>query len=242
MADGKLLVMTPMDPAFLLLRILQATQPVDGSTSQFRTTDDLIDVAAKHLSCSSDSENSPALQQDITEFFSLTCTKEALTSLCEMKEFSSEIVVYRYSQKKFVDYLRAKVAHLQKCPSFDESQTLTRNLAKEGLMEDGKEELLKLARMRACCDLVAQYLPSDTRDILLNSYDFARLQSHIEASKEQAIANLAAAPPKTKAKAEGKSTTVDKKRKAPRPSQGVEKLKKANTTGMAKLSNFFGKA
>jgi ribonuclease H2 subunit B len=99
------------------------------------------------------------------------------------------------------------------------------------------------------------------RDIMLNSYEsvisvifnakshylpylcsFARLQSHIEASMEEAIANLAAAPPKTKAKAGSKLTIVDKKRKAPKPSQGVEKLKKANTTGMAKLSNFFGKA
>jgi len=35
---------------------------------------------------------------------------------------------------------------------------------------------------------------------------------------------------------------MDKKRKAPKPSQGVEKLKRANTTGMAKLSDFFGKA
>ena len=95
--------MTPMDPAFLLLRILQATQSVcsanqlvstysflfpkvDGSTSQFRTADDLIDGAAKHLSSSSDSDNIPALQwQDVIEFFSLSCTKEALTRLCEIK-------------------------------------------------------------------------------------------------------------------------------------------------------------
>ena len=57
-------------------------------------------------------------------------------------EISSDITVYRYSQTKFVEYLRTKVAHLQKCSAFDESQTLTRSLAKEGLMEDGKEDLL----------------------------------------------------------------------------------------------------
>jgi hypothetical protein len=62
-----------------------------------------------------------------------------------LTEISSEIVVYRYSQRKFVDYLRAKVAHLQNSLAFDGSQTLTRNLAKEGLMEDGKEELLTRA-------------------------------------------------------------------------------------------------
>jgi ribonuclease H2 subunit B len=81
-----------------------------------------------------------------------------------------------------------------------------------------------------------------THQILLPTIpSFTKLQSHIEASKEQVISNLDAAP-KTKAKAEGKSTTADKKRKAGKPSQGVEKLKRANTTGMAKLSSFFGKA
>lgn len=96
--------------------------------------------------------------QDIIDFLSLSCTKEALTRLCDMKglqqslypsnvaeiliEISSELAVYRYSQRKSIDYLRTKVAHLQKCSAFDESQTLARGLAKEGLMEDGKEELL----------------------------------------------------------------------------------------------------
>jgi len=70
---------------------------------------------------------------------------------------------------------------------------------------------------------------------------FSKLQSHIEASKEQVISNLAAVP-KAKAKPGSKSTTADKKRKSGKPSQGVEKLKRANTTGMAKLSSFFGKA
>jgi len=80
-----------------------------------------------------------------------------------------------------------------------------------------------------------------TRQILLLIIpSFSKLQIHIDANKERAISNLAAAP-KTKAKAEGKSTTADKKRKAGKPSQGVEKLKRANTTGMAKLSSFFGK-
>jgi len=132
---------------------------VDGSISQFRTADDLIGEAAKHISSSSETDNNRVLQvQDIIEFFSLSCTTEALTRLCDMKglqrnlspsnvpetpiEISSEIMVYRYSQRKFVEYLRTKVAHLQKCSAFDESQTLTRSLAKEGLMEDGKEDLL----------------------------------------------------------------------------------------------------
>lgn len=34
-------------------------------------------------------------------------------------------------------------------------------------------------------------------------------------------------------------TTSNKKRKATKASQGVEKLKKVNTNGMAKISSFF---
>lgn len=91
-----------MDPAFLLVRILQATQPVciannwfsihsiwspkvNGSTSQFRTADDLIGEAAKHISSSSEIDNNPLQKQDIIDFFSLSCTTEALTRLCDMK-------------------------------------------------------------------------------------------------------------------------------------------------------------
>ena len=63
-----------------------------------------------------------------------------------------------------------------------------RELAKDGLMEDGQEELLHrtltpafsvfvfstsplVGRIRSCCDLLAQYLPSDFRNTLLASYE-----------------------------------------------------------------------
>lgn len=45
---------------------------------------------------------------------------------------------------------------------------------------------------------------------------------------------------KTKTKAQG--TKDDKKRKGAKASQGVEKLKKVNVNGMAKLSSFFKKS
>ena len=59
-----------------------------------------------------------------------------------------------------------------------------RELAKEGLMEDGREDLLhrtltraffafifSVGRIRSYCDLLAQYLPSDIRNTLLASYE-----------------------------------------------------------------------
>jgi ribonuclease H2 subunit B len=60
----------------------------------------------------------------------------------------------------------------------------------------------------------------------------------LDANKTEAIASaIASAPPKEKVKA-----SADKKRKSAKASVGVEKLKKVNTTGMAKLSSFFSKA
>jgi ribonuclease H2 subunit B len=47
---------------------------------------------------------------------------------------------------------------------------------------------------------------------------------------------------KTQAKVDNKTKGIEKKRKGTKSSQAVEKLKKVNTTGMAKLSSFFNKA
>jgi len=49
--------------------------------------------------------------------------------------------VYRFSPSKVNEYLRKKVAHLETCAAF-ESRTIVRELAKDGLMEDGREDLL----------------------------------------------------------------------------------------------------
>jgi len=43
---------------------------------------------------------------------------------------------------KLVEYLRVKVARLATPEVFEVSRTLIRGLAKDGLMEDGKEDLL----------------------------------------------------------------------------------------------------
>ncbi|KAF5322740.1 hypothetical protein D9619_002013 [Psilocybe cf. subviscida] len=238
-ADGRMLVMTPIDPSFLLLPIMQATQAAKGTTSQFRTSDDLFDEAAGRLTATDETEKVSALKtKDILDFCSLSCISKSLKNICEVKEISDEIVVYRYSPAKVNEYMRKKVAHLSGSKALEESRTTTRNLAKEGLMEDGQEELLTLGKTRACCDLVSQYLPPDLREALINSYDFKRLNKLVDANKEEAVAKAAAAAP-TKGQPK---VAADKKRKSAKPSVGVEKLKKANTTGMAKLSSFFGKA
>jgi ribonuclease H2 subunit B len=60
-----------------------------------------------------------------------------------LSEITDEIVVYRLSPTKTLDYLRTKVSRLSTPHAMEISRTLVRGLAKDGLMEDGKDDLLK---------------------------------------------------------------------------------------------------
>lgn len=68
--------------------------------------------------------------------------RDLVPDLC-LPEITEEIIVYRYSQERTLDYLRRKVARLSEPSTLEISRTVVRGLAKDGLMEDGNEELLK---------------------------------------------------------------------------------------------------
>ena len=57
-------------------------------------------------------------------------------------DITEDMTVYRYSPERVQAYLRSKVARLSQGSISEISRTLTRNLAKDGLLEDGKEALL----------------------------------------------------------------------------------------------------
>ncbi|KAJ7859693.1 ribonuclease H2, subunit B [Mycena leptocephala] len=240
-ADGKLLVMTPIDPAFLLIPILQSVYPENGDQGMFRPADEIFEDAAANLEQSSTSAADKDVsllvsKEDVFQFVSMECCINALKRVCDVKEITEDITVYRFSPQKVVEYLRVKVERLSTPKTIEVSRTLVRNLAKDGLMEDGKENLLEVGRVRAACDLVGQYAPPGIRSLLTASYDFTPLDAHFKSIEDENAALAVEKPVKTKPA----PVTVDKKRK-PGGSQGVEKLKKAKTAGMAKLSTFFTK-
>ncbi|EPQ57284.1 hypothetical protein GLOTRDRAFT_115274 [Gloeophyllum trabeum ATCC 11539] len=243
-ADGRLLMMTPIDPSFLLIPLLRA----DGFVGTFRPLEDVFEEALPKLVEQSEKNASPKdptasiSLRDLETFASLDCAKAAMKNACEVKEITPEIVVYRYSQAHLVEYLRKKVARLSRPEVFESSRTLIRGLAKDGLMDDGKEHLLPSARQRAACDILSQYLPQDVHAALIASYDFAALDSHLKAIQDDIAATAASALANSaNAKSSGNGEAGDKKRKNQKGSHGVEKLKKANTKGMAKISSFFQK-
>ncbi|KAG5341429.1 hypothetical protein C0989_010539 [Termitomyces sp. Mn162] len=141
--DGKLLIVTPIDPTFLLLPILQAVQPTDGSAGRFRQADDIFEEAAVKLRTPGNPDDASALDRDIIRFGSLQCTKDTLKNICDVKEVTPEITVFRMSQTRVLDYLRSKATRLSAPEALEVSRSTIRDLAKDGLMEDGKEALLQ---------------------------------------------------------------------------------------------------
>jgi len=82
--------MTPFDPTFLLLPLIQVPKLVTdlqangSSETQFRTSDDIFESVA--MKFDSDAEASVKyLRDDITRFCALECTRKALLNLCETR-------------------------------------------------------------------------------------------------------------------------------------------------------------
>lgn len=92
-----------------------------------------------------------------------------------------------------------------------------------------------------CSDGFRIFVPLSLTSGILRS--FTRFDAHIKALKDEEVANaLVGAPGKKKSRAAGEVDDDGKKRKAKtKASQGVEKLKKVNVSGMSKISSFFQK-
>ncbi|KAF7428249.1 hypothetical protein PC9H_007470 [Pleurotus ostreatus] len=246
LSDGRLIMMTPIDPTFLLLWVLKAALPEGTYVGPLRPADDIFEEAIAKLTQSTSNESASASvvsAQDLTRFVELDCTKRAMSRVCEVKEISEELTVYRYSQAKTIEFLRQKVATVLSSGEFEHNKTIIRGLAKNGLMEDGNENLLQEGRIQASCDLVGQYISPALKAALLATYELSALENHVKTLQDTTLASAAAdANSADKIKKSTKTAGEDKKRKSAKGSTGVEKLKKANTKGMSKISSFFAKS
>jgi ribonuclease H2 subunit B len=198
-------------------------------------------------------------------------------------EITPDIVVYRFSAVKLVEYLRVKVFRIATSDVMDVSKTLIRGLAKDGLMEEGKEDLLQResivsgeltygslisrdrgshpSRLQSDCPLRPARCKSAASSIIRVRFNFLQYTSYscplisfkllddymkcIEDEKAAlALANADKKASEKKKKANAQAATSDTKKRKPqtKSSQGIEKLKKVNVSGMAKMSSFFKKA
>ncbi|KAG9017712.1 hypothetical protein FRB90_000197 [Tulasnella sp. 427] len=251
--DGKLVVFTPIDPLFLLLPIMSTIAPTNSATpAQFRPLEDIFEDAANKLSQSSSEQHPEGIaSEDVLFFGRLGCVVDAMRRLCDVKEITEDIIVYRFSQSVLLPQLQAKVARLSDPVAFGSFRSLARGLAKDGLgVEAGaeKEGLRELARTKGACETLSQYLPAEVYEALLASYDFTALDAHLKAlaaaddSASAVITQGKENVDESGAKAKAKDAKGGKKGgKGGAGSRGIQQLAKANVQGMAKLSSFFTK-
>ena len=69
-------------------------------------------------------------------------TTPFLTGASLRIEVTAEIAVYRYSATCVQDYLKGKVTRLSGHHISEMSRTITRNFARDGLLDEGKETVL----------------------------------------------------------------------------------------------------
>jgi len=227
--------MTPVDPVFLLIPILRAAQPADGTPGKFRPIDDIFEESTLKL-CTQE-RFSFLKSADLSRFTALDCVRDAVKRMCDYQDLTDELIVYRYSRVKLLQYLSSKVSHLSQSVVFDTYPSLQRQLAKDGLLDLEKKELQKAGRLRIACEIVSQYLTPDLSQELIALYELAALNEYVRTLAEETIVITSA-----RSVGNAREATNDKKRKAvTQLSNGVSKLMKVNTSGMAKISSFFKK-
>lgn len=242
--DGRLLMMTSIDPVFLMLPILGTIAPAEGS-GNFRTLDDIFGLAVASL-CKADKEVNPspgAPQKsikalDINELLPLEFIPPTMRRICDIQDLG-EHTVYRFSLPQTIQLLRQKVAHLSSPGVVSRTRSMARALARDGLGPDEpvEETLREAGRLKLSCEILSQYLPPSIYEALLKSYDFGSLDAYVRTIRAEDTPT-ASTTKDTNSAAAGAS----KKRKAEtQVSRGAQKLMKTDTSKMTKLTSFFGK-
>ncbi|WVO12513.1 hypothetical protein L204_100113 [Cryptococcus depauperatus] len=252
--SGTLLVHYQIDPLFIIIPLVLALIP-NGSLPPFQPLQDLLSAVTSFSAFSlppafaSDSKGkAPATEtnEDINRLLKLKSIQQVFKACCERKSVpvippshstdSPSLPAekyYRPSMDKVIQYLKKKVqffAQEEECEKFDH---LVRSFARDGLLDKNiDDELLKLAKLKAACEHLSQWLPLPIHLKLLQCYDFTLLNIYLV---NRNTAALAVVQPNT---VKEKKAPKGMKKKAP-TSKGVEALKKVNTSNMKKLTNFF---
>ncbi|WVQ84931.1 hypothetical protein IAT38_007094 [Cryptococcus sp. DSM 104549] len=254
---GNLLVHYPIDPLFLVIPIILDLIP--AGPPPFQPLSDLIYAASISstfslpLPFTSDPKGKApatgdeARNDDIDRLLAIKSVRRVFKACCEKKVVPAVPAspssnspppppqrYYRPSRSLILSHLTRKVEAFAQPEEFEKFDHLVRMLGRDGLLEKGADqELLKLARLKAACDHLAQWLPPATLIKLNESYKFASLNTYL--ANRNAAALAASMPPAKQSKKDAAGT----KRKAPPASRGVEQLKKVNTSSMSKLTSFF---
>ncbi|GAB1525512.1 hypothetical protein RhiTH_008675 [Rhizoctonia solani] len=267
-SNGNLMLMTPIDPVFILIPFLQTLDP----KAPFKPTDDFLEEALLKYSVPD------VNKQDVALFMTLGCARRALKQLCETKAIPPDITVHKPSPERIRAFIKRRVERVisaqqppapepesapppeqphtasnsststtaQSFPAI-QRQHLRLGLSVEelGPLDCPKAEAIRAAtRIKIASEIVGNWVEEGLMADVLGTYDISAYTDHAAVRAEQARAELAAATSRAEAAEAGKggkSKAGEKRKAGAQASRGVDKLKKANTKGMATLNTFFGK-
>ncbi|CEL60790.1 hypothetical protein RSOLAG1IB_04029 [Rhizoctonia solani AG-1 IB] len=266
-SNGNLMLMTPIDPVFILIPFLQTLDP----NAPFKPTDDFLEEAL--LKYSPPDIN----KQDVALFMTLGCARRALKQLCETKVVPPDMTVHKPSPERITAFIKQRLERviaaqplagpatseptsdptLEPAPGSTsetirpfptiQRQHLRLGLSVEelGPLDCPKAQAVRAAtRIKIASEIVGNWVEENLMAGILATYDISAYTNHTAARAEQFRAELAASTARAEAAEAGKggkSKAGDKRKAAAQASRGVDKLKKANTKGMASLTTFFGK-
>ncbi|CAE6416989.1 unnamed protein product [Rhizoctonia solani] len=112
-SNGNLMLMTPIDPVFILIPFLQGLDP----KAPFKPTDDFLEEAL--LSYSPPDIN----KQDVALFMTLGCARRALKQLCETKVIPPDISVHKPSPERITAFIKRRLERVISAQAVPEPST-----------------------------------------------------------------------------------------------------------------------
>ncbi|KAG0267047.1 Ribonuclease H2 subunit B [Actinomortierella ambigua] len=218
-SDGSLFLMTPIDPVFMFIPILEIMrQQTSESQGRFITLDSLFDsdqyTSLRHLA-------------------HLNHVEKHLDLVCEVRD--SGMKTYRLDDDKVMAWLKKKVEHL--VAKFSTSTALVESVSyTESLPEECRQEAITLASLR----LVCAYLNETWASKLSADYKFPELDK-MENRTQAPLVTVAEFSKRTASMEldDDLVTAAPKEIKKPKLTPGQRKLANASKAGMKPISSFF---
>ncbi|KAK9354847.1 ribonuclease H2, subunit B [Lipomyces doorenjongii] len=225
-------IATRVAPFFFLLRVLVQHE------AQYRTWEDIFDClrletpAYRHISALLEPE---------------------LEKIADTVEPAPGIRCYRLSRDKLFRLLSSRITRMtDKLPEILAKTHVTSKLAPVRFDESTPDEMYVRARRQVAITILAGYLPSSLAKAFVAGFESEKrvLDDYVSRLKEARAQEMmrqmmmaGAGNGKRKFEDEDKDEALKNKKtgKNAHASNGVRKLKKADTTGMSKLSMFFNK-
>ncbi|KAI9014475.1 ribonuclease H2, subunit B [Phycomyces nitens] len=179
--NGTFRLMTPMDPLFIALPLLEQAREDDNNNGTFRRLEDIFSSENILKDTDEDTftiEKSTGLHQ----LSDIVGIKQGIAHLCDTQDVGQgAFFVYRFNDKKALEWLRKKVDAIVE--NFSRIPTLVDSVQDE---MESKEENIAVFQ-RESINILTRYLKQSWRQKLLDSYNLADTSKIIDQNAQQSI-------------------------------------------------------